>query len=293
MWPRNRPARGVTRLGAMLKREVPPADLIAHARRHESNFDELWIVEDLPFAGGISQATAVLASTESVTVGHGIAPAPFRHPAALAMEWATLAEMFPGRFVGGLGHGVQSWMDDLGLKPRSPLTLLDETHDALTRLLDGQTVSSDGEYVQLRDVRLEFPPAQAPQVSLGVTGPRSLELSGAIAAGTVLSEGHGPAEIRTARELIAKGAARAGRDAEAHHVTVFASFHVGDPATMAPRNPEAPTAWEAIGDTPSDVVDRLATLVDARVDSIVLVALGRDIDGQLDLVVDEWRRRLL
>ena len=204
------------RLGAMLKREIPPTDLVAHAQRHQTSFDELWVVEDLP-----------------------------------------------------------------------PLTLLHETHSAVTRLLDGHRVDTDGDYVKLRDVMLEFPPSRPPRVSLGVTGPRSLELSGAIATGTVLSEGHGPTEIESARDHIAKGAARAGRDADAHHLTVFAAFHIGDPDTMALRNPGARTSWEAVGDQPAAVVDQLAALVEAGVDTIVLNSLGSDIDGQLELVASD------
>ena len=277
----------MARIGVMLKREVPPSDLIAHARRHRHGFDELWVVEDLPYAGGISQAAAVLASTADVVVGHGIAPAPFRNPAALAMEWATLAEMFPGRFVAGIGHGVQSWMDDVGARARSPLTLLEETHAAVTGLLAGQHVDVDGEYVRLRDVALAHPPTHAPRVSLGVTGPRSLALAGAVAAGTILAEGHGPAQIAGAREHLAAGAARAGRSIADHDLTVFAAIHVGDPAAMAPRNPEAPTTWEAIGDDPDVVARQLATLVDAGADSIVLNCLGADLDDQLRLVATE------
>ena len=271
----------------MLKREVPPAELIAHAQSHADAFDELWIVEDLPYAGGISQAATILASTENVVLGHGIAPAPFRNPAALAMEWATLAEMFPGRLAAGIGHGVQSWMGDIGARPRSPLTLLRETHDAVVRLLDGQRVDVAGDYVTIKDQQLEFPPARPPMVSLGVTGPRSLELCGEIAAGTILPEGHGPEQIAAARARFAVGAARSGRSSEDHHLTVFAAFHIGDPDTMAPRNPEAPTMWEAIGRNPTSVAEQLASLVQAGVDSIVLVALGSDIDEQLHLAATE------
>jgi len=277
----------MTNFGAMLKREVPPADLTSHAQRHQHAFDELWIVEDLPYAGGISQATAVLANTEDVVVGHGIAPAPFRNAAALAMEWATLAEMYPGRFEAGLGHGVQSWMADLAAKPGSPLTLLRETHDAVTALLAGDAVDVDGRYVTIKGYALEFPPVTPPRISFGVTGPRSLELSGEIAAGTVLGEGHGPEQIEAARARIAAGAAKAGRSLDDHRLTVFVSFHVGGEDTMAPRNPEAPTTWEAIAEDPAGVAAQLATLVDVGVDSIVLVALGTDIDAQLELAANE------
>lgn len=271
----------------MLKREVHPRDLIAHAQRHQAAFDELWVVEDLPYAGGIAQAATVLAHTEKVVVGHGIAPAPFRNPAALAMEWATLAEMFEGRFAAGLGHGVQSWMGDIGARARSPLTLLRETHDSISSLLAGERVDAAGTYVQLTGQKLEFPPKTPLPISLGVVGPRSLELSGEIASGTLLPEGHGPSEVATAREHLGVGAERAGRGLDEHRLTVFASFHVGGPETMAPRNPEAPTMWEAVDTDPASVAEQLQLLVDCGVDAIILVALGTNIDAQLDLAARE------
>lgn len=272
----------------MLKREIPPAQLIEHAQRHQFNWDELWVVEDLPYAGGISQAAAVLASTtEQLKIGHGIAPAPFRNAAALAMEWATLAEMFPGRFLPGLGHGVQSWMGDIGVRPASPLTLLREVHDAVARLLAGERVDFDGEYVSIDGQRLEFPPTSVPAISLGVLGPRSLELSGEIAAGTILPEGHGPNEIESALAHISRGAQRAGRDPVDHRMTVFVSFHVGDESSMAERNPEAQTAWEAVGPDPQSVARDIQQIVDTGVDSIVLVSLATDVDSQLELAKRE------
>lgn len=277
----------MTRIGAMLKREVLPAHLIVHAQRHQDAFDELWVVEDLPYAGGISQAAAVLASTTNVVVGHGIAPAPFRNAAALAMEWATLAEMFPERFIGGLGHGVQSWMGDVGARPTSPLTLLREVHDVVQTLLSGEEVDFDGTYVTINGQRLEFPPQFRPPVLLGVLGPRSLELSGEIAAGTILPEGHGPEEIAAARKHIARGALRSGKNPAEHQLVVFASFHVGGSETMAERNPEAPTAWEALGADPAAVAAKLQSLIDVGVDSIVLVSLATDLDAQLELAARE------
>lgn len=61
-------------VGAMIRREIPPGDVPEHARRIQEGFDELWVVEDLPYAGGISQVAAVLDATTDVIVGHGIAP---------------------------------------------------------------------------------------------------------------------------------------------------------------------------------------------------------------------------
>ena len=206
----------MTRLGAMIKRDVAPEDVPALAAAAAPGLDELWIIEDLTWAGGISQLAAVLQATDSDAagrprVGHGIAPAPFRNPAALAMEWATLARQHPGRVLGGIGHGVPSWMRQLGESVESPLTLLRETIEATQRLLTGATVSYDGRYVKIDDVTLVFPPAEPVPVLAGVTGPRGLHLSGEIADGTVLAEGFSPEQVVGVRATIDEGRAVAER----------------------------------------------------------------------------------
>lgn len=272
----------MTSIGAMIRREIPPVDLAGHAQALEQGLDELWVVEDLTWAGGVSQLTAVLAATDRIVVGHGIAPAPFRNPAALAMEWATLAQMFPGRVAGGIGHGLSSWMKQIGASVESPLTLLAETLDAVRGLLAGRTVDLHGRYVQLDDVTLRWPPQLVPPVSAGVMGPRSLRLAGAHADGTILPEGHGPAEVRAARDLIEQGRADAGRS-EPHRLTVFAGFYCGDLDELGPPPPEAPPGWAALGEEPSVVIDGMNSLVEAGADAVILVPFGDDPIQQLAL----------
>ncbi len=272
-------------LGAMIRRDLAPEQALAHATSIASHFDELWIVEDLPFAGGISQMAAILESTDDVVVGHGIAPAPFRTAAALAMEWATLERLYPGRISCGLGHGVQSWMGQLGERVHSPLTLLGETCDVVRQLLAGEQVDLAGRYVTARNVRLEFPPASAPPVSLGVVGPRSLELAGERADGTVLCEAHGPNEIRRALERIELGQARAGRHGE-HRISVFAAFHLGDSSDIV-RNPDAPVGWEAVSPDPAEVAAELLTLYEAGAHSVILVPLATDPMLAIDKAVSD------
>jgi len=268
-------------IGAMIRRDIPPEQILDHARSLAPHLDELWVVEDLPYAGGISQMTAILEATSNVMVGHGIAPAPFRNPAALAMEWGTLERMCPGRVACGLGHGVQSWMAQLGERVDSPLTLIGETCSVVRSLLAGEQVSTSGRYVTTTDVQLEFPPLNPPVVSLGVVGPKSLELSGEVAEGTILPEGHGPAEIAAAKDLIRRGQDRAGRAGEPHRITVFTAFHVGANDDIV-RNPDAPVGFEAVDSEAAPVAEQLMTLFTAGADSVVLVPLATDPIGALD-----------
>jgi alkanesulfonate monooxygenase SsuD/methylene tetrahydromethanopterin reductase-like flavin-dependent oxidoreductase (luciferase family) len=271
-----------TNIGAMIRREIPPRDVAVVARDLQHGYDELWVVEDLPYAGGISQATLALEVTDDVRVGHGIAPAPFRNPAALAMEWATLAELYPGRFIAGVGHGVQSWMAQIGERVESPLTLLEETISSVRSLLAGETVSLDGRYIHLDGVTLTYPPSTPPLVLAGVTGPKSLMLSGAVADGTVLSEGIGPDKVREARRLIEQGRQAAGRT-DHHHLTVFTGFYTGPPDGLGSQNSQTPTEWDAVCETPEETAAKLQTLIDAGADSVVLVPFGKDMVGQLQL----------
>ncbi|WP_231505173.1 LLM class flavin-dependent oxidoreductase [Cellulomonas sp. URHE0023] len=176
-------------VGILLPRDLPIAQLVPYARRAEAlGFAEIWVVEDLPFRGGIAQAGAVLAGTERIRVGVGILPAAVRNPAFAAMEASTLAELYPGRLVLGVGHGMTGWVRQVGAWPASPLTMLDEHVSAVRALLHGSSVTVDGRYVQLDAVQLHSPPSVVPPVLAGVRGPRSLALAGRVADGVVLAE---------------------------------------------------------------------------------------------------------
>lgn len=191
-----------------------PPELLHDAARaaEDTGVDQLWLWEDCFKESGIAAAAASLAWTERLTVAIGLTPAPLRNVALLAMEVATLERMFPGRFLPVVGHGVQSWMGQVGARAESPLTLLREYVVALDRLLRGETVTTSGRYVSLDAVALDWPPLQPVPVHGGGVGPRTLELLGEVAAGVMLDSGNSPSDVRAALEVIGRGAATAGRD---------------------------------------------------------------------------------
>jgi alkanesulfonate monooxygenase SsuD/methylene tetrahydromethanopterin reductase-like flavin-dependent oxidoreductase (luciferase family) len=222
-------------LGVMFRREHAPEDLPAFARRaEEAGFDELWLVEDCFYASGIASAAVALTCTESITVGLGIMPAVVRNPVFAAMEIATLARLYPRRFVPGIGHGVEGWMHQIGAFPKSQLKALEEVTVTIRGLLDGEEIAFDGSHVHLDDTVLEFPPEHNPPISLGVRGPKSLALSGRVADGTILAEFSAPEYVSWARDQIAAGAREAGRDFP-HHLTVFAATCVDSQPSSARR----------------------------------------------------------
>jgi alkanesulfonate monooxygenase SsuD/methylene tetrahydromethanopterin reductase-like flavin-dependent oxidoreductase (luciferase family) len=207
--------------------------------------DQLWLIEDCFYTAGVSLAAAALAVTERLQVGLGILPAVARNPAVTAMEIATLDGLGPGRVLPGIGHGVQAWMAQMGARTPSPLTTLEEVIVAVTRLLAGETVTSDGREVHLDAVALDRPPPSPPPVLAGVRGPKSLAMAGRVAGGVVLAEPAGPAYVRLALD-------QAGHP-EPFHVAVFAPLCVTAERAEAHRimapwlaeRLEAPTAGVA------------------------------------------------
>lgn len=200
-----------TQIGVMYRREENPAGLPAAARRAEAlGFDQFWIVEDCFYMGGISQAAIALASTSTIKVGIGINPGVAHNAAILAMEYATLERAFPGRLIGGIGHGVDEWMQQIGEKVASPLTAIRETTSAMKRLLQGERITVDGRYVKLSDVQLDPPPAQAPPILLGVRAEKSLRLAGEVADGVLLAEMSGTDYIKWSRSVMDAGRDKPG-----------------------------------------------------------------------------------
>ena len=94
-------------MGVVFRPQSPPEALRGVVEAADAaGVDELWLWEDCFLEGGLTTSAAALAWSERVHVGIGLLPVPLRNPAVTAMEIATLARMFPGRFWPGLGHGV-------------------------------------------------------------------------------------------------------------------------------------------------------------------------------------------
>ncbi len=257
-------------------RAFPAGALVDYARRVEAaGLDELWLIEDCFFTTGVSLSVAALTATESLHVGLGVMPAVARTPPITAMEIATIANLAPGRFTAGIGHGVQSWMAQMGVRTPSPLTTLDETVTSVRRLLHGEEVTFAGREVTLDRVQLEQPPAVVPPVLAGVQQERSLALAGRVADGVILVEGAGPTYVRWALE-------QAGRAADDFDVVTFTMMSVADDRREAYR----------------PLIDFLAGLVAEHRPAFRVLPFWDDLrhrverDGAealLDMPADHWR----
>jgi alkanesulfonate monooxygenase SsuD/methylene tetrahydromethanopterin reductase-like flavin-dependent oxidoreductase (luciferase family) len=283
----------VTSLGAVFRPQFPPESLREMARvADKSGLDQLWLWEDCFLEGGIAAASAALAWTERVRVGIGLMPVPFRNVALASMEIATVERLFPGRFVPGVGHGVQDWMGQVGARVESPVTLLREYLVAMRALLNGGKVTTHGRYVRLDKVALDWPPATKPAVFAGATGPRSIKLCGEAADGTILTAGTSVEGVREARRLIDEGRAEAGRT-DRYEVVVYLLAATGPAAAERVKaEMEAPDTG-VTGDAAA-VAEAVQRYAEAGADTVVLqpTADEPDPEGFLRFIADEVRPRI-
>ncbi|SNX63733.1 alkanesulfonate monooxygenase SsuD/methylene tetrahydromethanopterin reductase-like flavin-dependent oxidoreductase (luciferase family) [Streptomyces sp. TLI_55] len=280
----------MTALGAVFRPQLPPERLRDVARlADDAGLEELWLWEDCFSEGGISTAAAALAWTERVKVGVGLLPVPLRNVAITAMEIASLHRMFPGRAVVGVGHGVQDWMGQVGARVESPVTLLREHLVALRALLRGERVSTEGRYVRLDDVGLDWPPATPVPVLAGATGPRTLRLTGEAADGTILTASTTADGVRRARQLIDEGREAALRSGatlpESHRVVVYLLTATGPDAA---RRLHAELGDEGLQDVPDlgvagdagAVAKAVQRLAEAGADAVILQPTGDEPDPE-------------
>jgi len=256
----------MTTLGAIFLPQNPPERLRDVARAaDEAGLEELWLWEDCFLAGGLTAAAAALAWTSNLRVGVGITPVPFRNVAVAAMEVASLRRMFGERAIVGIGHGVQEWMGQVGARAQSPMTLLREYASALRALLDGETVTTKGRYVNLDAVKLDWPPDPAPPIAIGAAGPKTLRLAGELGDATILDGSTTVDGLRVAREHIGSGA---------NQVIVFVQAATGPGAEARVSEPDA-----LAGDAAA-IAAGVRRFADAGADSVILQPTGDDPDPE-------------
>jgi len=178
-------------------------------------FEAVWQAESRL----VREATVPMAAFASVTtklkVGSGVVDCWSRNPARLAATFSTLDDLAPGRVILGIG----AWWDPLarkvGITRAKPLRAMREIVTAVRALLNNETVTMHGEFVQLDGVELDYVyqerRAKDVPIYIGATGMQMMELTGEIADGVVLNYLVSPEYNAQAMEALSRGADKAGR----------------------------------------------------------------------------------
>lgn len=233
-----------TTYGLLFSGNFPLHRTLAGARlADELGFASCWLGEDYFYLGGIATATAVAERTERIAIGLGILTPLPRHPALTVMELGALDLIAEGRVIAGYGAGVRYWMRQMDLDYRSPLSAMREAVEITRELLSGAASNYQGRYFRLHDVRLGFDPLRSSMpIYLGAEGPKALQLSGEVADGSILSVLSSPGYLQFARENIAIGCERGGRDPRAHRLVVYVILAIDADGAAARDSVRAPIA---------------------------------------------------
>lgn len=176
---------GIERFGVFLPSFVWPGDgperargIVDFARQVEDlGFDSIWITDHLlaakqfysvSFLEPLTALSLVAGVTERVKLGTSVMVMPIREPVLLAKQLATLQFLSGDRFVLGAGIG---WYPPeyaaTGVRKSERGARTDEILEIVVRLLEGETVTHDGEYYSIEDVLIEPRTGRRPEVWIG------------------------------------------------------------------------------------------------------------------------------
>ena len=186
----------------------------------DRGFSEIWQGDNRLARDCIVLMSAFLAHTKRLRVASGVLPIWTRNPAVIAASFSTMWEL--GGKVDGRGRvmlGLGAWWDPIasrvGVKMSKPLKAMRENIESIRQLLTMETVTYQGEFVNLENVSLDVvygdkSPRDIP-IYLGATGPKMLELAGEICDGVCLNYGVSVDYVKRAIALVEKGAQKAGK----------------------------------------------------------------------------------
>lgn len=196
----------------------------------ELGYGTFWLAEDYFFRGPFVVAAAIASHTKTLKTGVGVVNPYTRHPALTAMEFAALDELSEGRGVLGVGAGLRYWIENqLHVPYTKPSAAMREAVDLIKRILRGDEVSYEGEVFNTSGVHLHFtPPRREVPISLGVTGPKYLQLAGEIADGVLIGYVSGHAYTHYALEQVRIGAERGGRTLDNYDVILYLLMSVSE-----------------------------------------------------------------
>lgn len=181
----------------------------------EKGFEAVWQADSRLVRDAIVPMSAFAAVTDTIKIGSGVVDCWTRNPARLAATFSTLDDLAPGRVILGIGAWWEPLASKVGVQRVKPLRAMREIITACRALLANETVTMNGEFVQLDGVELDYVyqerrPKHVP-IYLGATGMQMMELAGEVADGVVLNYLVSPDYNKTAIEHLAIGADKAGR----------------------------------------------------------------------------------
>lgn len=288
------------------------ADILGRARLcEELGYTSFWLFDhlygpelpDTPSFEGWTLATALLANTERLRVGHLVLCNTFRHPALLAKMATTLDVISGGRLELGIGSGSYEPEHDRAGIPWGTFAersdLLGESLEVITQMFAAPVTTFEGEHFRLDDFPNLPPPVQQPRppIHVGGVGERRTLPLVARYADVWNVPTYALGEIEHKRSVLLGECDRIGRDPatiriseEAVLVIAPDDASLGDALAKAERRFGAPGFGLHEGGyigTPPAIVDRIGERIDLGITSFVFFCFDRASEATLRLFADE------
>jgi 5,10-methylenetetrahydromethanopterin reductase len=201
------------RLSVRLHGGIDPRRCVELATVAEANgFASAWFAEN-PFNRGVLPAAAACAAaTRRLGIGIGVFNPYNRHPTLIAMEIGALDQLAQGRARLGIGSGIASATERMGLQTERSLAAVRDAITIVRAMLAGNEVNYAGRAFSAIKVKLEYK-ALRPDLPLlmAARGEQALALCGKIADGLMISNMCPPEFTRYAVDLVRHSAREAGR----------------------------------------------------------------------------------
>ena len=222
--------KGFKEFGVAMTGVFPVKEAVELAELAESlGLGSVWFAEDYFFRGGIPYMAAAAMATEKIRIGLGVVNPYSRHPALIAMEFATLDEMSNKRTVFGLGSGVPFWMEQMGIYDKKPISRTRACVDLVRKIMTGENINHEDKFFTAKDIKLVFEPIRkSAPIYLAFEGPQGLALSGEIGDGVILSIFCTPGYVKFAWDKVAEGAKKAGKSLENYEMVAYLPMVIDD-----------------------------------------------------------------
>src|ERR1700712_677883 len=200
---------------------------VAQAQWAEAHgYTGVWVGEGRLSKDAVTPMAMIAAATERIKIGSGILPYRTRNAALLAVTFKTLDTVAPGRMRLGLGPWWEPLATRTGLANRAPLVAMREIVTVCTELLAGKTVSFHGEFVNVDEIRFDDDidddgRSYDVPIYIGAVRWGMVRLSGEISRGPLLDFLVPTSYTKRAVEVVAEGAAIAGRSMDEIEIPQF------------------------------------------------------------------------
>ena len=162
--------------------------LAEYAQKAEAKgFHSVWLAESWGM-----DATVLLshigAHTKSIKLGTGIVNVFSRSPGLLAMASFTMNDLYPGRFMLGLGTSTKALIENFhGMKFDKPVTRMRDAIHIIRELTAGREVNYEGKVVSARGYRTRVLPREKtpPPIFLAALGESSMQAVAELADGWI------------------------------------------------------------------------------------------------------------